>query len=42
MDDEMKATNYGTTVTAIPFPVLKLVFAAIFVVVGIVQLTAIY
>jgi hypothetical protein len=42
MDKDMKATNYGTGISAIPFPILKLIFAAIFVVVALVQLTAIY
>jgi len=38
----MKATNYGTTMSGIPFPILKLIFAAIFIVIALVQLTAIY
>ena len=42
MDKDMKATNYGTGISAIPFPILKLIFAAIFVIVALVQLTAIY
>ena len=42
MDKDMKATNYGTGLSAIPFPILKLIFAAIFVVIALVQLTAIY
>ena len=42
MDKDMKATNYGTGISAIPFPIFKLVFAAIFVVIALVQLTAIY
>ena len=42
MDKDMKATNYGTGISAIPFPILKLIFAAIFVVIALVQLTAIY
>ena len=42
MDKDMKATNYGTGISAIPFPILKLIFAAIFVVVALIQLTAIY
>ena len=42
MDDQMKTTAYGAGVSAIPFSVLKLVFAAIFFVIAIVQLTAIY
>ena len=42
MDKDMKATNYGTGISAIPFPILKLIFAAIFVVIALVQLIAIY
>ena len=42
MDKDMKATNYGTGISAIPFPILKLIFAAIFVFIALVQLTAIY
>ena len=39
MDKDMKATNYGTTMSGIPFPILKLIFAAIFIVIALVQLT---
>ena len=42
MDDAMKSTNFGTTVQATPISVLKLVFAAFFIIVGLVQLSAIY
>jgi hypothetical protein len=42
MDDQMKSTNYGAGISAIPFSALKLVFAAIFVVIAVVQLVAIY
>ena len=42
MDKDMKATNYGTTMSGIPFPILKLIFAAIFIIIALVQLTAIY
>ena len=42
MDTDMKATNYGTGISAIPFPILKLIFGAIFVIIDLVQLTAIY
>ena len=42
MDKDMKATTYGTGISAIPFSILKLIFADIFVVVDLVQLTAIY
>jgi hypothetical protein len=42
MDNQMKTTAYGAGVSAIPFSVLKLVFAAIFFVIAIIQLTAIY
>ena len=41
MDDGMRATNYGVAMPAIPFSVLKFVFALIFVVVAAVQLMAI-
>ena len=42
MDDSMKSTHYGKGVSAIPFAVLKTMFALVFVVIAIVQLTAIY
>ena len=42
MDDGMRATTYGAGITAIPFSVLKFVFALIFVVVAAVQLMAIF
>ena len=42
MDDAMKSTNFGTTVSATPISALKLVFAAFFIIVGLVQLSAIY
>lgn len=42
MDDAMKATNYGKGISAIPFAVLKTVFALVFVIIAIVQLLAIY
>ena len=42
MDKDMKATAYGTGISAIPFSILKLVFATIFVVIALFQLTAIY
>ena len=42
MDDAMKATTYGAGISAIQFPILKLVFALIFVVIAVVQLMAIY
>ena len=41
MADGMRATNYGVAMTAIPFSVLKFVYALIFVVVAVVQLMAI-
>jgi hypothetical protein len=37
MDDKMRATVYGAGTNAIPFSILKLIFAAIFVVIAIVQ-----
>ena len=42
MDNQMKSTNYGACISAIPFSALKLVFAAIFVVIAVVQLVAIF
>ena len=42
MDDKMRATVYGAGTNAIPFSILKLIFAAIFVVIAIVQLLAIF
>tara|TARA_Y100001978_G_scaffold32710_1_gene28471 strand:- start:791 stop:1144 length:354 start_codon:yes stop_codon:yes gene_type:complete len=42
MDENMKATAYGAGVSGIPFSILKLVFAAIFIIIALVQLTAIY
>ena len=42
MDDSMKSNHYGKGVSAIPFAVLKTVFALVFVVIAIVQLMAIY
>ena len=42
MGDEMKATNYGTGVSKIPFNALKIVFAVLGLLVAIVQLATIY
>tara|TARA_B100000575_G_C23033650_1_gene595036 strand:- start:610 stop:963 length:354 start_codon:yes stop_codon:yes gene_type:complete len=42
MDGDMRATNYGTAIQGIPFGILKLVFAAIFLAIAIVQLNGIY
>ena len=42
MDKDMKATKYGASVSGIPFPILKLIFAAVFVIIALVQLSAIY
>jgi len=42
MDDAMKSTHYGKGISAIPFAVLKAVFALVFVIIAIVQLLAIY
>ena len=42
MDDKMRATVYGAGTNAIPFSILKLIFAAIFIVIAIVQLLAIF
>ena len=42
MDEEMKSSNFGSTMQSIPFPILKILFAAIFVAIAIIQLSAIY
>ena len=42
MDNDMKSTNYGSAIQAIPFGALKLVFAALFLVIGIIQLVSVY
>ena len=42
MDEEMKSSNYGSTMQSIPFPILKILFAVIFVVIAVIQLSAIY
>jgi len=42
MDDKMKNSNYGNAMQSIPFPILKIIFALIFVIVAVIQLSAIY
>ena len=42
MNDKMAKTAYGQKIKSVPISVLKLVFAGIFVIVGIFQLTVIY
>ena len=42
MDDKMKSSNYGNAMQSIPFPILKILFAIIFVIIAIIQLSAIY
>ena len=42
MDDKMKSSNYGNAMQSIPFPILKIIFALIFVIVAVIQLSAIY
>ena len=42
MDDAMLSTNYGKGMSGIPFSVLKIVFALVFVIIAITQLLAIY
>ena len=42
MDKDMVARKYGASVSGIPFPILKVVFASIFVIIALVQLSAIY
>jgi len=42
MDDEMKSSNYGSAMQSIPFPILKIIFALIFIVIAVIQFSAIY
>ena len=42
MDDEMKNSNYGSAMQSIPFPILKIIFALIFIIIAVIQLSAIY
>ncbi len=42
MDDEMKSSNYGSAMQSIPFPILKIIFALIFITIAVIQLSAIY
>ena len=42
MDDNMKSSNYGNAMHSIPFPILKILFAIIFVIIALIQLSAIY
>ena len=42
MDDKMAKTAYGQEIKSVPISALKLVFAGMFVIVGIFQLTVIY
>ena len=42
MDDKMAKTAYGQEIKSVPISVLKLVFAGMYVIVGIFQLTVIY
>lgn len=42
MDADTLATNYGKEISAIPFNVLRFIFAGIFLVLAIVQLITIY
>ena len=42
MDEEMKSSNYGSTMQSIPFPILKILFAVIFVVIAIIQFLGSY
>ena len=42
MDDEMKSSNYGSAMQSIPFPILKIIFAFIFIIIAVIQLGAIY
>ena len=42
MDDKMKSSHYGNAMQSIPFPILKILFAIIFVIIALIQLSAIY
>lgn len=42
MDEKMKSSNYGNAMQSIPFPILKILFAIIFVIIAIIQLSAIF
>ena len=42
MDDKMKSSNYGNAMQSIPFPILKILFAIIFVIIALIQLSSIY
>ena len=42
MDDKMAKTAYGQEIKSIPISVLKFVFAGMYIIVGIFQLTVIY
>ena len=42
MDNDMRTTNYGTAIQGITFGILKLVLAAIYLAIAIVQLNGIY
>ncbi len=42
MDDEMKSSSYGNAMQSIPFPILKIFFALIFIIIAAIQLSAIY
>ena len=42
MDDNIKATRYGTGISSIPFSTLKIIFALIFVAIAVVQLAAVF
>jgi len=42
MDDKMKSSNYGNAMQSIPFPILKIIFSLIFIIIAVIQLSAIY
>ncbi len=42
MDEKMLETNYGKAINDIPFHILRFVFAAVFIIIAIVQLITIY
>ena len=41
MDDKMKSSNYGNAMQSIPFPILKIIFELIFIIIAVIQLSAI-
>ena len=42
MDDKMAKTAYGQEIKSVPISALKFIFAGMFIIVGVFQLTVIY